>query len=175
MAMGISNIQQQLRQKVQQIEQDTKMIAEQSIWGALKEIQPLAEAKLQEIIMQQFYQTRPETEWYDRTYQFAKCGLVKPTHGGGHYVMQVWLDTTQLQLQAPSGGDLTKLWSYGYSYGNSLVGTPLDLEEKQQLIDQWDKEYNITETFEEWFTDEFPELFEKQFNLRMHRVYNYQF
>lgn len=169
------NVEKQLRQRVQQIEKETKVVADQTIWQTLKEIEPRAQEKLREIIIERFYNTRPETEWYDRTYQFANCGFVKPTQGGGNYVMQVWLDTTRLKERSPLSGQKGMLWSYAYSYGGkgSLIGTPLDLEEKQQLINEWDEEYNISEEFEDWFEEEFPELFEKNFNIRLHKVLSY--
>ena len=176
MAGGGVNIQNQLQQKIKQIENQTRQVANESIWQTLKEIQPKAQEKLREIVIENFYNRRPESEWYDRTYQFANCALVKPAQGGGHYVMQAWLDTTQLQSRAPLSGQKGMFWSYAYSYGGkgSLVGTELDLEEKQQLIDNWDEEYNISEEFEDWFREEFPELFEKNFNIRLRKVLNYR-
>lgn len=175
--MANLNVQQQLRQRVQEIERSAKITANQTIWQTLKEIEPLAQAKLREIILERFYSVRPESEWYDRTYQFLNCGLVKPSQGGGHYVMQIWFDTTQLEARSPltsSSEDKHMLWSYAYSYGNSLVGTPLDLAEKQQLVDEWDETYGISEAFEEWFTEEFPELFEKNFSIQLRKVMNYK-
>ena len=176
MASNSLNIEKQLQQKIKQIENQTQEVANQSIWQTLKEIQPKAQEKLREIVIENFYNRRPESEWYDRTYQFANCALVKPTQGGGHYVMQVWFDTTQLQSRAPLSGQKGMLWSYAYSYGGkgSLIGTPLDLEEKQQLIDEWNEEYNISEEFEEWFEEEFSELFEKNFNIRLRKVLDYK-
>lgn len=170
------NIEKQLRQQVQQIEKETKVVADQSIWQTLQEIKPKAEEKLREIIIENFYNKRPESEWYDRTYQFANCGVLKTTQGGGHYVMQLWLDTTQLRAQSPMSGQKGMFWSYAYSYGGkgSLIGTPLELEEKQQLVDEWNEEYNISEEFEEWFEREFHELFDKNFNIRLRRVLNYK-
>ena len=175
MATG-SNIQQRLQAKVKQIERETQQIANQTVWQTLQEILPQAQEKLREIIIERFYNMRPKSEFYDRTYQFANCGLLKPTQGGGRYVMQVWLNTLNLEAQPPQNSDSSEkhmLWSYAYSYGKSLVGTPLDLGERQQLVDEWDETYGITEAFQEWFTDEFPELFEKNFHIRMRKVFNY--
>lgn len=180
MANGL-NIEKQLQQKIKQIETQTNEVANQTIWQTLKEIQPKAEEKLREIIEEQFYKPREldsryNNGYYERTYQFADCGIIKPTQGGGHYVMQAWLNTMALEEREPTNTDKRMFWSYAYSWGakDGLRGTPLDLSEKQQLVDSWDKEYGITKAFEKWFKQEFPELFEKNFNVRIKKVLNYK-
>ena len=180
MATGL-NIQKQLEAQVKQIEKQTQSVANQTLWQTLKEIQPKAEEKLREIIEEKFYRVRDfdpryNNGFYDRTYQFRDCAIVKPAQGGGHYTMQVWLDINALEAREPQKSDKRMFWSYAYSWGaeDGLRSVPLDLGEKQQLVNYWDKEYGITAAFDVWFRKEFPELFEKNFDIRMRKVFNYK-
>ena len=174
-ADGLTNAIKRALKDYQKKIQET---ANTSIWVAMQEFKPIVEKEFTRIILKNFYQARPESEFYTRTYQFANCGTVTLTQGGGHYKMNLYLNATELNLTAPdppfTTGGMKRFWSYGYfSAGDpeNLVGEPLNIADKEDLVTMWDEQYNITPEVRDFVESNFPRYFEKDFDSRKRTIF----
>lgn len=172
------NISAQLNNIINDVNRKLEAEANASLGEALKEIKPLAQAKIKEIILEKFYNNSaiPESEWYDRTMQFVDALEVQITQGGGHYTLSLYYNLNALNPMPPQQPH--KFWSYAYSYGGhgSLVGKPLEGTTKLMVVDEiLDRinSYNyesVEEAFQNWVEDTFPKLFEKKFSIKTNRL-----
>lgn len=173
----MKNISTELDKIIKDINAQIEKEAYSTLHEVLQEIKPLAQKKIEEIILEKFYNNPmlPESEYYDRTMQFLKAVEVKTTQGGGYYTMSLYYNLNELHPSAPASSH--KFWSYAYSYGRhgSLVGTPLSGTMKLMVVDNiLDRinSYNfetVEEAFQNWVEDTFPKLFEKKFSIKSNR------
>ena len=171
-------IQDALIKKTKEIEQRAHKEARSILWIVLKELQPVAEQKLRDIIKDRIY-SRPETEFYDRTGAFLESATVKITQGGGHYKLNVYFDPEILNNVSGEGNTESKprkFLSYAYTWGSN-VGSSVDYN---WLIDEMDTgipspagKYtysSITDEFLEWMDKRFEPLLHQKFEARFQKI-----
>lgn len=171
-------IQDALIKKTKEIEQRAHKEARSILWIVLKELQPVAEEKLREIIKNRIY-SRPETEFYDRTGAFLASATVKITQGGGNYKLSAYFDPNILDSVSGNGeteGKPRKFLSYAYTWGGNIGGS-VDYD---WLIDEMDTgiptpygKYtyaSISEDFLDWLENRFEPLLHEKFESRFIKV-----
>lgn len=163
-------ITKKINDRISQIVARTEEEAQIAMWNTLKEIQPLAQTKFRSIIYKQFYQGVPETDYYDRTLQMLNLFEVKITQGGGHYVLSVFYKPNNVATLPPARSGA--FWSYGYSWGEGLVGKRISDDMIIGIAEEIEETYHLDyeSEFEEWMEKTFPALFEKNFRVRTARI-----
>lgn len=180
--MNITQVQQfvtnALVTKTQAIKQRAYKAGRSILWIVLKELQPVAENKLKEIIKSRIYD-RPESEFYDRTNAFLASAKIKITQGGGHYVLSAYFDPNVLNTASGWGDNMgtpKKFLSYAYTWGGN-VGSSV---EYNWLIDEMDTgiptpngKYtyaSITDEFADWMDSTFEPLLQEKFRTQFIKV-----
>lgn len=182
MKTDIKNFDNVLDKLIGNINSQIEQAGKSALWEALKQIKPLAQKKLQNLIWEKFYNNPeiPEPEDYERTYQFVNALKVDITQGHGKYTISVYYAPENLVSNSSGVGarpPRQTFWSYAYSWGGeSVVGRPLSQWEKVSLIDkileriEQNSFSSVEEDFQEWIENNFSALYEQNFAIKMNRI-----
>lgn len=185
MKTDINGFDVALQQVINGINSKVEEAGKAAMWEALKEIKPLAQQKIREIIWEKFYNNPdiPSSEYYDRTYQFANALEVGITQGHGSYVLSLFYAPLNIHSNSTGEGHRPpkgKFWSYAFSWGNeSVVGRPLKdamlvyvMDNILADIDDRNAE-SVEEAFAKWAETTFYALYEQKFSVRVARIRGY--
>ena len=160
----VQDLQRQMQKAVNDITQETKKLANQTVATVLHRNQSTYTRKLRSLIDTEFYNKYAESEYYDRTYQFRKLARCIPHTEGNNCSLEIFFDIDNIVVYEPM--QKGNYYSYAYTWGAN-AGNFIGEETVQNLYEGFLNRADILDKFMEWFEEDFQRKFETLFNQRI--------
>lgn len=165
--MQLQNFAKEMEKFVNDKGKEIQQIAESTAEAVLRRNKSYYTRKLRSLIMQLYYNHFAESEYYDRTYQFAKnatCNIVRTATGWG---IEISFNAGSVVMFAPEKKG--NYYSYGYSWGERK-GEPIGQSLIEDIYANLDEQAQISKTFLEWFEEDFEIKFDTLLSQRIAKL-----